>query len=65
MANDTIDISNQEDIQSFKNLYNKAKSAGTNSFIFRGQPILVSYAKYLLEYVEILAKKGMIPKRRK
>ena len=41
-----------EKFQEFKKLYEKAKAQSKESFIFEGQEILVSYAKYVIEYLE-------------
>jgi hypothetical protein len=35
-----------------KNLYESALKRGEDKFSFRGSPVLVTYAKYLIEYLE-------------
>lgn len=39
------------DRQALQKLYDKAVSNGTNQFLWKGQPILTDFAKYLLEYL--------------
>jgi hypothetical protein len=46
-----MDITKKE-LKELKKLYNKALKEGKNGFIFNGQKVLTSYAKYLLEYLE-------------
>lgn len=41
---------NSENIAEFREQYELAVLANTEEFIFRDQPVLVSYAKYVLEY---------------
>lgn len=41
----------QDKFTKFKEDYNKAVEEGVNSFFFDGHEFLVSYAKYLLEYL--------------
>lgn len=40
------------DFHVLKNLYEKALSKGEDQFNFRGNPVLVTYAKYLIQYLE-------------
>lgn len=40
------------DFDILKNLYNKALEEGEDQFRFKGQSILVNYAKYLIQYLE-------------
>ena len=40
------------DFHVLKNLYEKALSKGEDQFNFRGSPVLVTYAKYLIQYLE-------------
>ena len=47
-----IDFSNDNVYRRFKKAYLKAKEEGKDRFEFNGQPVLLTYAKYLLEYVE-------------
>jgi len=39
------------DLPEFKALYKKALREEKNEFLFKNQRILVSYAKYLIEYL--------------
>ena len=41
-----------EQLKVLKDTYNKATSDGRDSFMFQDQEILVSYAKYMIEYLE-------------
>ena len=43
-------------ISNFKELYNLAKNNEMDSFIFEGQEVLTSYAKYVIEYFENILK---------
>lgn len=40
------------DVNKFRRAYERAKKAKRKQFIFDGQEVLVSYAKYYLEYIE-------------
>ena len=40
----------------FKKQYESAVSNGLDQFNFHGQPVLTSYAKYLIEYIETKQK---------
>ena len=40
-------------IKQFRRAYNKAVKDGVESFMFEGHEILVSYAKYVLEYFDM------------
>lgn len=40
------------DIQILKKLYAKAVLNNQEQFMYKGQPILTSYAKYVIEYYE-------------
>jgi len=40
------------EIALFKSLYEQAKIEGRQQFLFKGQPVLVDYAKYLIEYID-------------
>ena len=44
--------------EELKELYHKAVKQKDDIFIFKGQEILVSFAKYLIEYYEPILKKG-------
>lgn len=46
----------KKDFEVLKNLYQEALSQGENSFIFMGKPVLTSYAKYLIQYLEEIFK---------
>jgi len=46
----------EQNYPAFKRLYEKALKEGKEIFIFEGQEILVSYAKYVVEYVEMTRK---------
>lgn len=39
-------------LKHFKNAYDRARREGHEEFSFDGQQYLVSYAKYLIEYLE-------------
>ena len=41
-----------DDYESFKLAYFKAIEEGNDVFTFKGQDVLVTYAKYALEYLE-------------
>lgn len=41
-----------EKIKAFRKLYDEAVKDGKEMFIFEGHDVLVSYAKYVLEYLE-------------
>jgi hypothetical protein len=45
-----------ENLPRFRNLYNKAVKEKQTQFIFDGQEVLVSFAKYLIEYSETQIK---------
>jgi hypothetical protein len=42
------------DLPAFKRAYNKAVKEGQTSFMFSGNEVLVSYAKYVIEYLQKL-----------
>lgn len=42
----------QKDIKPLKVAYNKAVKEGKDFFVYRGQEVVTTYAKYLLEYLE-------------
>lgn len=42
----------KEDYEPIKKLYTDSLSNGKLTFIYKGHEILVTYAKYLLEYLE-------------
>jgi hypothetical protein len=50
-------VTNQN-IARFKNLYDKAVKENKTSFIFDGDEVLVSFAKYLIEYADTKMKKA-------
>ena len=57
MANDTIQTTFDKEIyQELKECYNMAKQQNKEQFVFYGEVLLVSYAKYLLEYLKPLIK---------
>ena len=43
---------NAGNFKRFKRAYEKARDAGLELFDFDGSPVLVSYAKYVVEYME-------------
>jgi hypothetical protein len=45
-----------DNIKEFKRLYNKAVKNGNTEFDFHGWPVLVLYAEYLIEYLEMQTK---------
>jgi hypothetical protein len=45
-----------KNINNFKELYNSALNDNLESFIFEGQEVLTSYAKYVIEYFNIIIK---------
>lgn len=45
-----------ESLKALKRAYNKAVKDGQDRFTFNGQPLLVSYAKYLIEFLEAAFK---------
>lgn len=42
----------KSDVAELKRLYKKAISDGKDQFVFKGFDVLVSYAKYLIEYLD-------------
>lgn len=42
-----------ERFAAFKKDYTYAQAEGFDAFVFDGHPVLVSYAKYLIEYFEL------------
>lgn len=57
MANDTIQTTfDKEKYQELKEYYDMAKQQNKEQFVFYGEVLLVSYAKYLLEYLKPLVK---------
>lgn len=46
---------NQQNISEFKMLYNGAVNEGKELFIFNGSEVLTDYAKYVIEYFDIIA----------
>jgi hypothetical protein len=42
----------EESFKRFKKAYEDASSEGKEQFTFEGNDVLVSYAKYLIQYVE-------------
>lgn len=50
---------NEQELKTLKKDYNKAIEDGKQSFTFKGREVLVSYAKYMIEYLE-----GEFKKRR-
>lgn len=42
----------KESLAALKREYNKAVKASETQFTFNGQPVLVAFAKYLIEYLE-------------
>ena len=53
-------IINNENIKKFKREYNKAVKQNKEQFQFEGFPVLVSYAKYLIEYADSLKLGGKL-----
>lgn len=45
-----------EDLPSLKKAYEQAKKDNKEQFTYKGNEILVSYAKYLVEYMESLRR---------
>lgn len=45
-------------LQELKQEYQKALDQNQESFIFQGEEVLTSYAKYLIEYMESYFEKG-------
>ena len=45
-----------ENLESFKQAYLKAKQDQKNTFMFNDQEVLVKFAEYLIEYIEIKSK---------
>ena len=45
---------NLENIDKFKLLYKDAVSKGNEMFVFEGRDVLTSYAKYVIEYFDII-----------
>jgi hypothetical protein len=45
-----------ESLKVLKRAYDKAIAEGRDQFVFHGHPLLVSYAKYLIEFLEAAFK---------
>lgn len=56
--NNTINF-DKESAKEFRAAYHQARDAGEDQFTFQGHDVLVSYAKYLCEY---LINKGLLDK---
>ena len=57
MANNVITTTfDKSKYQELQDAYNKAKQQNKEQFNFYGEVLLVSYAKYLLEYLKPLVK---------
>ena len=57
MANNVITTTfDKSKYQELQNAYDKAKQQNKEQFNFYGEVLLVSYAKYLLEYLKPLVK---------
>jgi hypothetical protein len=41
--------------------YDKAVKDGAETFKYKGMDVLTSYARYVLEYMDGVAKKGRVP----
>lgn len=48
----------ERDLKRLKKLYNKAVREGRDQFTFRGQPVLTSFAKYYIDYLEGIIERG-------
>lgn len=48
-----------ENLESFRAAYNKAMDEQQVSFFFEGKPVIVSYAKYVIEYLDNLRVEGI------
>jgi hypothetical protein len=48
---DNMIVFTPELVRALQVAYDKARDAGTESFMFEGHELLVGYAKYLLEYL--------------
>ena len=46
------------EVKQLRRLYNKAVKTEQEQFVFKGQALLVTYAKYLLEYLDDFFKRG-------
>lgn len=44
---------NRNDLQGLKKSYNEALQKKATIFMYKGQPFATSYAKYLIEYLEM------------
>jgi hypothetical protein len=51
MDNSHVSI-NEQELKTLKKDYDKAVEDGEQSFTFKGREVLVSYAKYMIEYLE-------------
>lgn len=47
----TLDI-NKESAKELRRLYAKAVKDGKDQFVFQDHPLLTTYAKYLIEYID-------------
>jgi len=48
----------EPEVRQLRRLYNKAVKENQEQFEFKGQALLVDYAKYLLEYLDDFFKRG-------
>jgi len=46
----------KKDVKKLRGLYEKAVENKVEMFIFKGQEIITGYAKYMLEYIDMLPK---------
>jgi hypothetical protein len=40
-------------VEQFRKAYNRARAAGETQFVFEGHSLLVAYARYMLEYLDL------------
>ena len=52
---------NDKQYRSLKRAYKKAVEDGEEQFTFEGVPLLVTFTKYLLEYLEDIRKSRNLP----
>jgi hypothetical protein len=53
MAKDKVITWNRPKLDRFKDEYKKANASSVETFVFDGDLFIVSYAKYLIEYLEM------------
>lgn len=56
---------NEKELKEFKEIYQKSIDDGLTEFSYKGNEYSVSYAKYLIEYLESIIEKNEHSRRKK